>query len=159
MNFPFKDCFCCMLRFWLLAGINSVYPFGKMIQWCLENSSFFFSPLITDAVIALDCILNGCCSFHILFSIQVLCLKTNRAPQRKSLCRFLCHESPFLSYFFLFFLSILSLGLQFHQVFTYVSLKFHSLKVSRLEAYCIVLVSGVQQGSSTFTNIMSWFLY
>ena len=31
--------------------------------------------LITDDIVSLDCILNGCCNLHVLFYVQALCLK------------------------------------------------------------------------------------
>ena len=31
--------------------------------------------LAIDRSVALDCVLNGCCNLHVLFYIQVLCLK------------------------------------------------------------------------------------
>ena len=31
--------------------------------------------LVLDDIVALDCILNGCCKLHVLFYVWVLCLK------------------------------------------------------------------------------------
>ena len=38
----------------------------KMIQGCLDSSSF---SLIIDGMVALNCILNGCCILPVLFCI------------------------------------------------------------------------------------------
>ena len=51
-------------NFWFLIGFNSIYPLKKMTQWCLGSSSF---SLVGDDMIALDCIMNGCCNLRELF--------------------------------------------------------------------------------------------
>ena len=53
----------CWIQFYL--------PSWKMIQWCLGGSSvfFFFFSLIIDDLVALNCILNGCCRLHVPFYI------------------------------------------------------------------------------------------
>lgn len=48
----------------------------KLIQWCVGSSPLF---LIRDDMIAVDCILNGCCNLPVPFCTHVLCLKTNSA--------------------------------------------------------------------------------
>ena len=50
--------------FRFLDGFNSIYPLGKTIQGYLGSSSFC---IITDGMLVLDCILNGCCSLQASF--------------------------------------------------------------------------------------------
>ena len=63
----------------LLDSILSTF-LKKTIQCCLGSSSFF---LVVDDIVALDCILNGCCNLRALFYLQVPCLKTNSAASKK----------------------------------------------------------------------------
>ena len=85
MNFPLRTAFAtCSGSGYLLDSILSTL-LEKWSSDVWKVAFFFFFFLIIDDMIVLDCILNGCCSFHMLFSIQVLCLKTSRAPQIKKI--------------------------------------------------------------------------
>jgi len=80
-------------------------PLEKMIQWCLGSSSFF---LVIDDKVALDCILNGCCSLRVLVYIQSCAWKTNSPSSNKILLPFpVSWISSFFGFFFLSSLFVL----------------------------------------------------
>ena len=111
-----------------LAGFSSIHPLEKTIAQCLDTRFFIFFLTIDDTA-AVDYVLKSCCHLCVPFYIWVLCLKNKSGSlkQRKSPYHFLhCEPLLFFSYFFLLSLSILTLGLLFHQVFVSKLLAFHS---------------------------------
>ena len=114
----------------LLVSILST-TLKKAVLWCLDSSSFF---LIIDDMVALECILNGCCKFHVPFCIRSIASKTIFASSNKdnpldiawviisSVTQLLCPLSLF----------ILPLDLQFPRVFISELLVMHSKELNEI---------------------------
>ena len=91
--------------FRFLDGFNSISPFEETSQGYLGSSSFF---IIIDDMLVLDCILNGCCSLHVLFYLQALHLKNSQSCLHKKI------PSPFPASWISLVLQLLLSLVSFH---------------------------------------------